>query len=301
MNFIVSTLLRNTFIRCFIAAGILAYCLTSCSANSNTQLESPTYNDVPVTNNSGRVLATEHCSGCHQLVPPELLPKSVWRDHVLPSMGFRLGMFDQEYPTDSIYGLPMGDSILIHAGIYDKPAMSSTDWSKLKGYFLENAPDTIILPPKDRQIEMGLKHFRFKRTLHSIQPPHTAMVKILPEKGGIVFSDGKRNINRLIFLSPELQKRYQLTFKNVPVHYYEKSDTLYITTTEMSIFPHDSPDGELQKVFRTTAGGRYNEANLSLHNLQRPVFMAYGDLNNDGWEDIVACEFWELNGETCLV
>jgi hypothetical protein len=123
------------------------------------------------------------------------------------------------------------------------------------------------------------------------------MVKILPENRGIVFSDGKRNIKKLTFLTPGLKMDYDLSFSRTPIHYYEKSDTVYLTTIGESIYPHDSPDGVLQKLFKTEIGQRYDTTDPIIHDLQRPVFMAYGDLNKDGTEDIVACEFGNLTGK----
>jgi hypothetical protein len=90
---------------------------------------------------------------------------------------------------------------------------------------------------------------------------------------------------------------YDLTFKRTPIHYYGKSDTVYLTTIGESIYPHDSPDGVVQKLYKKEAGQGYNATDPLIPDLQRPVFMAYGDLNNDGTEDIVACEFGNLTGQ----
>ena len=39
---------------------------------------------------------------------------------------------------------------------------------------------------------------------------------------------------------------------------------------------------------------------IAIRDLQRPVSMAYGDINKDGWEDVVACEFGNETGKLSL-
>ena len=123
------------------------------------------------------------------------------------------------------------------------------------------------------------------------------MVKILPDHRGIVYSDGKRNKSILTFLTPDLKKNYDLSFSTTPVNFHEKDDTLYLTTAGNGVFPNDLPAGSLQKIFKTKRGQPYNTASVMISKMQRPVHMAYGDLNNDGLEDIVACEYGDLTGK----
>ncbi len=273
----------------------MIYLIFSCSGKKEPN--KPEHEDLPVSNLPGDVLAKTHCGGCHSFVSPEFLPKSSWKNHVLPSMGHRLGIFNGGHQPDSLFGLAIGDSILRKANIPESPVLSKADWTKIVDYYVENAPDTILPPKRSKKFGMGLKHFTYKRTSYSHQPPHTVMVKILQANRGIVFSDGKRNIKRLTFLTPDLQKDYELSFKNTPIHYYERSDTIYLTTVGKTMFPHDSPDGVLQKLYKKEPGQKYNSSSAIISKLQRPVFMAYGDINNDGLEDIVACEFGSLTGK----
>ena len=287
--------IRNCYIKQSIQLCVLIYLIFSCSGNK--EVNKPEYEELPVSSLPGNSLAKTHCGGCHTFVNPEFLPKSSWKNHVLPSMGYRLGIFEDDHPPDSLFGLDFGDSILRKANIPEKPVLAKADWIKIVDYYLENAPDTILPPTRSKKIKMGLKHFTYKRTSYSHQPPHTVMVKIRSANRGVVFSDGKRNINRLTFLTSDLKKDYELSFKKAPIHYYEKSDTVYLTTVGESVFPHDLPQGELHKVFRKEPEQKYNTANLIISNLQRPVFMVYGDLNSDGFEDIVTCEFGSLTGK----
>lgn len=278
---------------------ILIYLFFSCAGKRET--EKYEYEEIPVSDLPGNALAITHCGTCHAFVNPELLPKSNWKNDVLPSMAHRLGIYKGDHQPDSLFDKGIGGSIVRKANIYpDKPLLAKEDWAKIIDYYVENAPDTILPPKRDKNINMGLKHFKYKEASYSHRPPLTTMVKILPENRGIVFSDSKRfndNMYSLTFLNPDLKLDYNMSFKSVPVHYYEKLDTIYLATIGTTMFPHDAPQGTLQKVFRNGPGKTNKAAIEIIQNLQRPVFMAYGDLNNDGHEDVVACEYGNLTGK----
>ena len=112
-----------------------------------------------------------------------------------------------------------------------------------------------------------------------------------------MFGDGKNNRSNLTFLNANLELKNNILIKTTPVHYYERSDTIFLTTIGKSMYPHDSPDGTIEKLYRSGPDNNYRSASLMISNLQRPVFTAYGDLNNDGLEDIVACEYGNLTGK----
>lgn len=277
-----------------IALYILIFSFASCSRKkAHTSTE---YKDIPVSGLSGNELAAGHCARCHAFVVPDMLSKSIWKNDVLPSMGYRLGIFEGDHQPDSLFN--GGASIIKAANVYpEKPVLALADWTKIVDYYVDNAPDSILPPIRIKKISMGLKHFKYKETSYSNQPPMTVMVKILPENKGVVYSDGKHNTNVLTFLTPELKKDFQIGFKTTPIHYYKKSDTLYLTTIGKNAFPHDLPDGALQKVFRSESEQSYDTAEIIIPNLQRPVFMVYGDLNNDGLDDVVACEYGNHTGK----
>ncbi|MBD1260996.1 VCBS repeat-containing protein [Maribacter polysiphoniae] len=246
----------------------------------------------------GDQLAKAQCAACHQFVPPQVLSKSIWKEDVLPAMGHRLGIFNGSRPPDSIFGSPRNAIIVKKANIYpETPLLAKADWQKIVDYYIENAPDSLLPQKRNHTIKIGLKHFKYKEPSYAHPPPLTAMVKIRTHKKGLVFSDGKRNNNVLTFLGPDLKFRKNLLFKNTPVHFHEDSDTIYLTTIGKNIFPHDTHDGAIQKIVDSKKGQDQIIVKPVIEELQRPVFMAYGDLNNDGKEDIVACEYGDLTGK----
>ena len=213
-------------------------------------------------------------------------------------MGHRLGIYKGDHQPDSLFGRGENGTIIRSANIYpERPMIAKEDWQKIVAYYIDHAPDIILPPKKDKKITKGLKHFKYKEAAYSHRPALTSMVKILPNHRGIVYSDGKRNKSILTFLTPDLKKNYDLPFSTTPVNFREKDDTLYLTTAGSGVFPNDLPAGSLQKIFKTKRTQTYNTANVIISKMQRPVQMAYGDLNNDGLEDIVACEYGDLTGK----
>ena len=275
----------------------LIYCYISCSGN-NEQIKLQS-NDVPISDLSGSELATIHCGSCHAFVNPDLLSKSNWNNDVLPDMGYRMGIFPGGHQPRNLF---VRDSVIIRkANIYpEKPVLALVDWNKIVEYYLENSPDTILPLMRIKEVKMGLTHFKYREPSYSNGPPFTAMVKILQENRGIVYSDVKPRRNSLTFLTSDLKKDYEIWLKGTAINYFEKSDTVYLTTIGKNIFPHDVADGAIHKIFKNESEKLVNKPSEIISNLQRPVSLAFGDLNNDGLEDVVVCEFGNHTGNLVL-
>ena len=251
---------------------------------------------ISALNLSGSELASIHCARCHAFVQPELLPRSSWEKDVLPAMGHRMGIFNSKQQRDSLFST-YGGSILKKSNIYpEKPILAKSDWNKIVNFYVDHSPDSILSPKRIKKINMGLKHFKYKEPSYPDKYPLTAMVKILPNNKGFVYSDMQNKMNALTFLNADLEKEYRFRLNSTAINYYEKSDTIFLTTIGKNIFPYDGFDGSMQKIFRKESNQNYNSAKTIISKMQRPVFMAYGDLNNDGLEDIVACEYGNLIG-----
>lgn len=268
----------------------------SCGVKEKSPEAAP--EELPVSTLTGKELAMAHCSRCHAFVSPELLSKQLWKEDVLPAMGHRMGIYKDGIRPDSLFDMGLSGNIVRNANIFpEKPVLAIEDWHKIEQYFVEHAPDSIPAPVRKKNITVGLKHFKYKETLFSRRPALTTLVKILPDKRGIVYADGKARSNMLTFLTPGLKENFSIPLESTPVQFDEKSNELYLSATGRNIFPSDAPDGSLQRWTKKQAGVGYTPANTLLSNLKRPVCIAYGDLNKDGLEDMVVCEFGNHTGQ----
>ncbi|WP_138480255.1 FG-GAP repeat domain-containing protein [Dyadobacter bucti] len=274
---------------------ILLHLFISCTTKKRSdKLE---FKDVPVSGLSGRELSVTHCSRCHAFVSPDLLPKSSWKK-VLPAMAHRMGIYSGGFRPDSLFEANASGAIVRNANIYpESPVLAKEDWGKIEKYFLDNAPDTIPPPIRKSKIRMGLKHFKYREPAFSNRPALTTMVKILPDNRGILFGDGKGKRNVLTLMTPGLDEHSSLHLESTPIHFYEKSNELYLTTVGNGVFPTDARAGAMQRLVKNGSGPGYMLGLMAIPNLLRPVFMAYGDLNKDGLDDVVACEYGNETGQ----
>lgn len=275
---------------------LLSSLLYSCAEKNESK--KPTSEDLPVSGLSGKELAEIHCARCHAFVPPSYLSKTIWKADVLPAMGNRLGIYNGTRQPDSIFGPPPNRAVVQNANIFpEDPLLAKADWMKLVEYYVANAPDTANAPVPNKKIKIGLKSFKYKEAVYNHRPPLTSLVKILPENRGIVFGDGKTRNNILTHLTPDLKLDHSVRLDGSPIHYYEKSDTVFLTTIGRNLYPNDLSHGAVLKIMPNQEDKKTTNQQLIIPKLQRPVAMAYGDLDNDGLEDIVACEYGDLTGK----
>lgn len=243
-------------------------------------------------------LAKNYCGSCHQYVGPDMLSKSIWKEDVLPAMGHRLGIYKHENQRDSLIANNFKGVTINDTNIFPKkPLLAMEDWNKIVDFYVDRAPDSIPSSHKIPKIHPELKHFVMKEIQYSRPAPLTSLVKILPDQRGLVYGDTKPHVNKLIFLNANLEFDFELNLKTAPVHYYEKLDTILLTTIGKNPFPNDRFDGDLQKIYKENSGATYNKAITILPDLQRPVHVEYADINKNGLEDILVCEFGNHTGK----
>lgn len=245
--------------------------------------------------NIGQALSQQYCSGCHRYTEPALLPKAVWTD-VLTDMGHRLGVYQDGLRPDSLMEGGTAATLVKQANVYpEQPVVSKEVWQAILDYYQEEAPETIEVTPRGSEVGQ-LTYFTPRPSRFSQAPPLTNLIKIIPGEG-VIFSDGKRDGSSLNKLNQQLKREYDIRLPTTPVHYREKADTIYLTTIGRKMLPSDQPGGAVQQLFGKQKSQPPTSANLLLRDLQRPVYTAYADLNQDGWEDMVVCEFGNLTGK----
>ncbi|TDB66081.1 FG-GAP repeat domain-containing protein [Arundinibacter roseus] len=244
---------------------------------SCTQDHTPTEADA--------ALATQHCTSCHAFAGPELLPRDTWEKSVLPYMALRMGVKSEIAEMDSLNELELQLEP-------PKPLISEEDWARIKNYYLALAPEKLeekTIPP----LEMQRGQFELKRgQLFSEKMTNISCVKIDPERQVVYACDDANG--EIWALSPGglPKNRYgnQLAVSNIELT--KKGLLVTYIGPSVGITVHPNGFSQLVDVQENAA----QNANLMLTKLYRPTQTLPVDLNNDGLEELVTCEFGVIEG-----
>lgn len=204
-------------------------------------------------------------------------------------MAARMGIKTADY--NPLSGLSFDEmEATMRTGIYGvKPMLSMEDWNSLEEYILALAPDT--LPPIPMIEYKSIDGFKTRRyDLDSI-----------PGSMNFTYMKYGQDENKLIFanlagqvLNLQIDEEiavHQASFNN-PVIGVSEPDAHYITTIGR-LNPTQVATGELFE----KRDNRYVPFGGFLH---RPVHTLVKDLDRDGKEEILICEFGDLVGKLSL-
>ena len=232
----------------------------------------------------GERLARSRCSTCHVFPEPGLLPKAMWRDHVLPHMGYFLGRF----PNDSVRLSLLEKNVDVGKleAVYPmEPNINGIDWEKITAFYLKNAPEKLEANTTESLLSLSL--FQPRIPVEKFAIPSATMVAFRRD-GGVMLGDA--NTQRLAWYDPNLKLEKAGRLGEGVVQCHDNGQALNILV--MGQFsPTDKPLGQLIRLPHQGA-----RAEVLLDSLQRPVNAAFADFNNDGLEDVAVCEFGRWTG-----
>ncbi len=288
-----------TEMRKLFTYSIIIWSLAGCQSNLKpTKVDTA---EPKATQLTGSELAQIHCASCHSYVSPEMLPKNIWKEDVLPAMAQRLGLYKHGVLNDSIFGNAENAKAVKQAHIYpEHPIIAQEDWRKLEEFYTQNAPEKLTSPVYNESIDLNLKQFEYREVEFGHRPPMTTMVKIRPNQEGILFADGKPKSNVLSFLDAQQQLQKNILTFNTPIQWEQKGDSSQLLSVGKNIFPNDLPKGSLQGLSNIGDDSAQVRLTPILKGLQRPIHMAYGDLTVNGQEDVVICEYGDHTGQLVL-
>jgi hypothetical protein len=236
---------------------------------------------------SGETLASIHCASCHAYADPKQLPRETWEAHVLPRMGYFLGFYPDAATRNELLESGPAGEIVAKANVFpEEPVLPKAAWDSIQAFYLREAPERLVLPEKD-PIQIGLPHFKTVIPQFSLKPPSTTMARFTQE--GILIGDAFTK--KIYLLDKELQVQQAANAKEAAVWVDERPNQLLITSMG-SFSPTDAPSG---LVFNLPKDGK-TPPQVILSDLQRPVHTTFADLNQDGREDIITCEFAKWTG-----
>jgi hypothetical protein len=267
---------------CFISALVLS--CTDYKSNSSS----------PGDIKKGKELAAVYCQSCHLLPDPSLADARTWKDGILPIMGPRLGIFhfkDRYYPNSR------NDFNLDRRFYPTKPALTDEQWEQIVDYYTSTAPDS-ILPKQNRlyPIKDSLPLFKAVKPSFQYFSPATSYVKIDSSsfKRPLVIADAVKNKLYLFDTNIRLTDSVETRGPIVDIQ-MRKQD--WIATNIGVLNPNNGKYGFIQRVMRNDHWlSATDPKNTLFGELQRPVQVSAADLNNDGREDFVVCEFGFLTG-----
>ena len=231
-----------------------------------------------------------HCASCHVLPEINDLPKHIWENGILPEMAARMGLLLEG--NDPYVGLTFEEQgARMQSGVYPlRPLISKKDWEDLSDYIISMAPDSLT---GDTRLKPKQELIQFKATPMDVDGGKGTFVSFLDydEDNDSIITAHLDGIIRKI--DPGTSNITQSFHTGETVtSYIEREKYSYLTVVGY-LNPSEIPRGYLQIQDGKTS-------TILPDTLHRPVHTLVEDLNGDGTDEIVVCEFGHLTGALSL-
>jgi hypothetical protein len=263
ISFAITSLKRHQYMRNIIfALTLLSFIQFSCSNKED-----------------GKKLAERSCGSCHEFPKAELLDKETWKEHVLPRMGAWLGMGNKDIlindmSSENDYGQSLSKSL-----IPNSPQISENDWQLIQEYYLVNSPEVL-------KTEVYPQTYKDLSDKFSFEPKQMGTLSRPASNTKILFDDKKKqfyiadNDGEVSVFDNTLKElnsiKYESTVSSIKINAGQAYDALLMG----KIRPNNQSIGTLMNSDQTVIKGLF-----------RPVYMEKSDLNQDGIEDYLICNF----------
>ncbi len=243
-------------------------------------------------NLSGEQLAKGYCAACHLMPDPSVLDKKTWTT-LLPDMRKRMGLYLEED-----FGTALPEDEGIPEGVYSKtPYITPENWKKLEAYYLENAPDTLLLQAKKEVPKLGIPGFKLEvPEFKGIRPSLTTLLRIHPQTGDLWVGHRFRALYRL---DPKnkFKQLDSLPTRVAPV------DLIWNTPNSfdlLSMGKMDPSNDSIGLLSTYSFNSKRWEETPRIDQLMRPMDMEVADWNGDGKKDYVLCQFGNHFGKLSI-
>ena len=240
---------------------------------------------------SGEALAKTHCGSCHLYPEPDLLDRTSWREHVLPPMGYMMGIYPDGERPDSLFESGRAGTRVREAGVYPKePQLSRAKWERIARFYTENAPEDPLPQDNPPDIEMGLDQFDVRFPDFRLEPPLTSLVHIDTARSRIFVGDHKDDVATLNILNRRGEPTDMLAVGTAPSSLHMRQDVPFVANMG-EFMPSDRANGRLVRLLQRKEESGYDSYYTILDSLQRPAHFAIEDLTGNGLTDVVVGEF----------
>lgn len=230
-----------------------------------------------------------YCGSCHLAPDPANIPKAIWEKGVLPEMGARMGYRYNNY--NPLSGNSMEENMYIgFSNVYPtQPTIDSITWQRIHDYILDLAPDSIPVIKGRSERNLALTQFKpAPVVLDEGKTPFITNIQFDTKTNQFTIGDVTGQLNSW----PKLLEA-PIKSGSPVVSNEQREDGLYIT--EIGIMnPSEKPLGVIRRV-------RSGSTDTIAKKLHRPVYTEIVDLNDDGIDEILVCEFGNLTGELSML
>ncbi|MDB5240630.1 MAG: hypothetical protein JWP57_1255 [Spirosoma sp.] len=271
------------------AIGLLGlYLLIACQSTSSRDTpETPT---IPLpTQLTGQQISQQYCASCHLYPVPALLDKATWQQGVLPQMALRMGLSDKQ--MNVLTSLSNTDEMarVIAANVLpETPTINPTDWQKIVHFYTTNAPDKPLPQPAHAALQATLPLFRAQQSTEAIDG-FVTLLTYDSLTNRIWVGDAR---SQVYALNRQLRRVDSLRFSSPPTDRHTNADGSTDWLLVGMLNPND----------RQTGTWAHQDKNspapvTQLQRLERPVQATVADLNRDGRQDVVVCQFGHYVGK----
>ncbi len=242
-------------------------------------------------NKKEKALYEVQCASCHLAPDIQDLPKHLWIDQVLPEMGARMGVRDSTYNPYKAYSFEE-QYAMIQSGVYNvAPSISKEEWRMLVDYVVSNAPDSLRSIDRIRNTKSITQFSPHPVNIDSAKGSFITFVEFDAKKGKTITADIRGRVFEYDAVKREKELRFALG--NAITAFSETDSVAYLTSVGI-LDPSEISAGRIHLAQR----GSGRELPFELH---RPVHTLVNDLNKNGYEEIVVCEFGNLTGQLSLL
>ncbi|GAB3499289.1 hypothetical protein GCM10027341_22290 [Spirosoma knui] len=260
----------------------------ACQSSSSSETTSAPALPQP-TQLTGQQLSQTYCGNCHLAPDPSLLDKATWQHGVLPQMALRMGQSNQQVSVLGNFTDTGEMTRIIEANIFpERPTLHDSDWQKIVSYYVEKAPDKLPAQAAHEGVRTGLPLFQARQSNRAIN----GMVTLLryDSLAGRIWA-GDANAH-LYALNPKLERIDSVSLDSPATDLYTHQDGRIDVLSVGVLNPNDKQAGSWD---RLTPASKTPAPQIK--QLQRPVNATPADLNRDGQEDVVICQFGNYLGK----
>ncbi len=231
-------------------------------------------------------LNNTYCASCHTAPDIPELSKKIWKDDILPEMGARLGIRENDY--DPYMGLLFTEMevILITSVFPDKSIINPDDREVIREYVLRLAPDSTRNPAQEKYPAGIPKFTEHPISLDSNGRSFISFLKFDTVSNKFIVGELSGRVMELDLSGCE--NKVIGSFRNSVVDYSSGSDTRYVTTIR-SLRPSEISADAL---FYENSG----VITPIPEKFHRPVSTLVNNFNKDGNDELVVFEFGDLSG-----